>query len=201
MVGEHELETPAETFPPLDFSKTHLRLSETSQPHIWSVLVAQSLPEYSPPLNSLNEILRIAQALPKARGREERKIDPHHWAAAKVLVENWSKIAPHLYPLKPDSLLSESSLVCIPEVSLREFCHKLSLDPEKFKIHGRPDIIGLGPDGTIFVVEVGTKNKRPQIETYLTELNKILPRSRIIGLIAYSHPKGREISLWTVPSF
>lgn len=202
MTSEREERTSVEILPFLGLSQIPLRFKETPRSKEWRVLITQSLPEYSPPQNPLEEILKIAKNLPKAQRNEEREIATHHRAITRVIVENWSKIVPHLYPLKHDLLLSESSLVCVPEVSLRALCRYLSLqNSEVQRISGKPDFVGLGPDGTIFVGEVGTGKKRRQIETYLMELTKILPRWRIIGLIAYSAPKGREISLRPVSSF
>lgn len=98
-------------------------------------------------------------------------IEEEHQKTILFLRQNWRRIRKYLYTFYTSGNFPAANF---SEVDLN--------DGKK----QRADFIGFGPDGRLFIVEVGTRSKSGQVDGYIDSLGKLIQnRATITPFVAY----------------
>lgn len=142
---------------------------ENKEERNWQLFV-KTAPDYTPPpLIADSQFKVITSNLERAQDLADKSIVRGHQQTVDFLTANWFQVVQILYPL--DEVEKRQSPVCFSEVELAQFDSR----------GGRPDIIGFGPDGTLFVLEASSAGKPSQLQNYLETLKTTFPELSIKG--------------------
>lgn len=116
-----------------------------------------------PPSLTETEVSEIKEKLTSlSRPYIPEEGEKFHGQTINFLMQNWDKLRDTLYPFPPRHST-------VPPARFAE----VLLEPDKGH---RADFIGFGPDGRIFVFEIGTEHKSKKAYNYGEELREVLKK-------------------------
>jgi len=127
---------------------------------------------FAPKAVSQKDFINISKILADNQQRYlPMGVEEEHQKTILFLRQNWRRIRKYLYPFFAPGNFPAANF---SEVDLKD---------EKKQ---RADFIGFGPDGRLFVVEVGTRSKSGQVDGYIDPLRELIQdRASITPFVAY----------------
>lgn len=110
-------------------------------------------------------------------------VEEEHQKTILFLTQNWRRIRKYLYPFYASGNFPAANF---SEVDLKD-------DKKQ-----RADFIGFGPDGRLFIIEVGTRSKSGQVDGYIDPLKELIADTASISpFVAYysANERGKTIEL------